>query len=42
MCIFSIILTADPTIGRVNYSSFSDQTLMELLFEVFADEMKRE
>ena len=35
------ILTADPNLGRVDYGSFSDQTLMEMFFEGFDEETKR-
>ena len=35
------ILSADPSLGRVDYSSLSDQTLMEMLFDGFDDEAKK-
>ena len=35
MFVFHILLTADPNLGRVAYSSFSDQALMEMLIEGF-------
>ena len=41
MCIFTIILTVDTNLGRVNYSSFSDQTLMEMLIGDLDDETKK-
>ena len=36
------ILSADPSLGRVDYSSLSDQTLMEMLTEGFDDETKKD
>ena len=35
------ILTADPNLGHADYSSFSDQTLMEMFFEGFDEETRR-
>ena len=35
MDIFKITLTADTSMARVKYSSFSDQALIEMLFEGF-------
>ena len=37
-----LFLSVDPSLGRVDYSSFSDQTLMEMMFEGFDDETKKE
>ena len=36
------LLTNDPHLGRVNYASLSDQTLMEMLVESFCDEAKKQ
>ena len=41
MCLSTITLSVDPTLGRVDYSSLSDQTLMELLVDGFDDETKK-
>ena len=41
MCASAILLSADPSLGRVNYSLMSDQTLMEMLIEGFDDETKQ-
>ena len=38
---FQLFLTADPSLGRVDCSSMSDQTLMELLIDGFDDETKK-
>ena len=40
MCAFQLFLSVDPSLGRVDYSSLSDQTLMEMLIEGFDDETK--
>ena len=40
MCVFQVILSADSSLGRVDYSSFSDQALVELLIDGFDDETK--
>ena len=39
MC-FETLLSVDPSIGRVDYSLMSDQTLTEMLIEGFDDEAK--
>ena len=36
-----IFLTVDSSLGKVDYNSFSDQTLMEILFNGFDDETKK-
>ena len=41
MCAFALFLSVDPSLGRVEYSLFSDQTLLEMLFEGFDDETKK-
>ena len=41
MCALQIILSADPSLGRVDYSLLSDQVLMELLIDGFDDETKK-
>ena len=40
MCTFELFLSTDSSLGRVDYSLLSDQTLMEMLFEGFDDEIK--
>ena len=35
------ILTADPSLGRVDYDSLSDQTLMEMLIDAFDEETRQ-
>ena len=42
MCVFQVLLSADPSLGRLDYSLLSDQTLMEMLIEKFDDETKKE
>ena len=42
MCPIALFLSVDPNLGRVDYSSLSDQTLMEMLFDGFDDEAKKE
>ena len=41
MCSFAMFLSVDPSLGRVDYSLLSDQTLMEMLFEGFDHETKK-
>ena len=41
MCIFQLLLGVDPSLGRADYSSFSDRTLMEMLIEGFDDGTKK-
>ena len=41
MYAFQIFLSVDPSLGRVDYGLFSDQTLMEMLLEGFDDETKK-
>ena len=41
MCAFQLFLSVDPSLGRVDYRLFSDQTLMEMLTEGFDDETKK-
>ena len=36
-----MLLSVDPSLGRVDYGLFSDQTLMEMLLEGFDDETKK-
>ena len=36
-----ILPTMDPSLGRVDYSSFSDQTPMEMLFEGFDEDSQK-
>ena len=38
---FVVLRSADVALGRADYSTFSDQTLMELLFEGFEEEAKQ-
>ena len=40
MCAFQFLLSVDPSLGRMNYSLMSDQSLMEMLIERFDDETK--
>ena len=42
MCALQILLTLDPSLGRVDYRLLSDQTLMEMLFCGFDDESNKE
>ena len=42
MCAFQLFVCVDPSLGHVDYSSFSDQTLMEMLIEGFDDVTKSE
>ena len=42
MCLSTITLCIDPTLGRVDYNSLSDQTLMEMLIDGFDDKTKAE
>ena len=37
-----LILTVDPSLGRADYSTLSDQTLMEMLIGGFDEEAKKE
>ena len=38
MCFVTLSLSVDPSLGRVDYSSFSDQTLMETFIDGFDEE----
>ena len=40
MCAFQLLLSVDPSLGRVDHSLLSDQTLMEMLFDGFDDKTK--
>ena len=42
MCAFQLIFSVDPSLGRVDYSLMSDQTLMEMLIDGFDDETKKQ
>ena len=42
MCALEIFLSVDPSLGRVDYSLLSDQTLMEMLFEGFTDKARKQ
>ena len=42
MCSFQLFLSADPSLGKVDYSLFSDQTLMEMFVDGFDDEARKE
>ena len=41
MFTFALFVSIDPSLGRVDYSLFSDQTLMEMFIEGFDDETKK-
>ena len=41
MCAFQLFLTVDPSLGRVDCSLLSDQTLMEMLIEDLDNETKK-
>ena len=41
MCAFQLFFTVDPTLGRVDYTSLSDQMLVEMLIDGFDDESKK-
>ena len=38
MCALELFFSVDPSLGRVDYSLFSDQTLMEMFIDGFDDE----
>ena len=40
MCAFQLFLSVDPSLGRLEYSLFPDQTLMEMLIDGSDDETK--
>ena len=42
MCFFTLFLSVDPSLGKVDYNLMSDQTLMEMMFEGFDDETKKQ
>ena len=42
MSAFQLFLSVDPSLGRVDFSSMSDQTLMEIIMEGFNDRTKKE
>ena len=41
MCAFQLLVAVDPSLGRVDYSLMSDQTLMEMLVEGFDDRTQK-
>ena len=41
MCVFELLLSADLSLGRVDYILLSDQTLMEMLIDGLDDETKK-
>ena len=41
MCVAQVILSADPSLGRVDCSLMSDQTLMEMLIDGFDDKTQK-
>ena len=41
MCAPVVLLSVDPNLGHVDYASFSDQTLMEMLYEGFDERAKK-
>ena len=41
MCDFELLLSVDPSLGRVDCSLLADQTLMEMLIEGFDDKPKK-
>ena len=41
MCSLALFLSVDPSLGRVDYRLFSDQTLMEMLLDGLADQTKK-
>ena len=41
MNLLAVFLSVDPSLGRVDYDSFSDQTLMEMFIDGFDDETKK-
>ena len=42
MCGFQLVLTVDSSLGRVDYTLLSDQTLMEMFLDGFDDETKKQ
>ena len=40
MCTLALLLSVDPFLGRMEYSSFSDQALIEMLIKGFDDKTK--
>ena len=41
MCALQLYISADPSLGRVDYSLLSDQMLMEMLIEDLDDETQK-
>ena len=41
VCFFALLLTVDPSVGRLDYSLMSDQSLMEMRIEILDDISKK-
>ena len=42
MCVFQVLLSVDPSLGRLDYSLMSDQALMEMFIDGFDDKSQKQ